>query len=479
MMVMADPVAPVRGVPGELPTRDELPPVGSEIHLVGIGGAGMRGLAVLLAEAGYRVSGCDGAGVEGLDELTARGVHLCAGHDPSHTVDSDLVVYSSAIPHESPELAAAREASVPLLKRARALGALVRGARVIGVAGTHGKTTITALTGLACETSDLDPTVLVGGHMPWWNGFARPGSPDLIVVEADEYDRSFLELDPALAVVSSLEPEHLDTYGTVDALREAYEAFASRAISRDGLVYCWDDAGARALGESFESPLSYGFAPEARYRLEIEASTVETTACRVSWPEGRARFNLRIPGRHNALNAAAGFAAALRMGGDPELIAAGLERFKGVARRLETLLVSGRVTVVDDYAHHPTEVAASIDALRTQHADARLVVVFQPHLFTRTEVFAAEFARALAGADEVLVLPIYPSREHPIEGVTSARIVVYEPDRLREASKEEAVERAVAVAPEEPTVIVYMGAGDVTRLAHEAAGELSGDAVGP
>lgn len=476
---MADPVAPVRGVPGDLPTRDELPPAGSEIHLVGIGGAGMRGLAVLLAEAGYRVSGCDGAGVEGLDELTARGIHLCAGHEPSHTAGSDLVVYSSAIPFENPELAAARGASVPLLKRARALGALVRDARVIGVAGTHGKTTITALVGLAYEAADLDPTVLVGGHMPWWNGFARAGAPDLIVVEADEYDRSFLELDPALAVVSSLEPEHLDTYGTVDALREAYETFASRAISRDGLVYCLDDPGARALGERFESPFSYGFSADARYRLEIEASTVETTACRVSWPDGRARFNLRVPGRHNALNAAAAFASALRMGADPEPIASGLERFKGVARRLETLLVLGRVTVVDDYAHHPTEVAASIEALRTQHADARLVVVFQPHLFTRTEVFAGAFAHALAGADEVLVLPIYPSRERPIEGVTSTRIVAHEPDRLREASMEEAVERALAVAPEDPTVVVFMGAGDVTRLAHEVTEELSGDAVGP
>ncbi len=478
-MVMANPVTPVRGVSGDLPTRDELPRVGSEIHLMGIAGAGMRGLAVLLAEAGYRVTGCDGAGVEGLDELVARGVRLHAGHDPAHTAGSDLVVYSSAIPHESPELAAARAAAVPLLKRARALGALLRGARVLGVAGTHGKTTITALTGLACEAADLDPTVLVGGLMPWWRGFARAGSPDLIVVEADEYDRSFLELDAALAVVSSLEPEHLDTYGTVEALREAYETFASRAIARDGLVYCHDDAGARALGESFESPLSYGFASDARYRLEIEASTVETTACRVSWPEGQARFNLRIPGRHNALNAAAAFASALQIGADPELIAAGLERFKGVARRLETLLVSGRVTVVDDYAHHPTEVAASIAALRTHHADARLVVVFQPHLFTRTAAFAAEFAEALVGADETLVLPIYPSRERPIEGVTSARIVAHAPDRLREASKEEAVELAAAVAPEEPTVIVYMGAGDVTRLAHEAAGELSGDAVGP
>ena len=447
--------------------------------MVGIGGAGMRGLAMLLAEAGYRVSGCDGGGVEGLDELAARGIQLHAGHDPAHTVGSDLVVYSSAVPDESPELTAAREAAVPLLKRARALGALVRGARVIGVAGTHGKTTITALIGLACEAADLDPTVLVGGLTPWWNGFARAGSPNLIVVEADEYDRSFLELDPALAVVSSLEPEHLDTYGTIEALREAYEVFASRAISRDGVVYCWEDTGARALGESLESPLSYGFAPEARYRLKIEASTVETTACRVSWPEGQTRFNLRIPGRHNALNAAAAFASALQLGGDPELIASGLERLEGVARRLETLVVSGRVTVVDDYAHHPTEVAASIAAVRAHHADARLVVVFQPHLFTRTQAFAAAFAEALVSADEALVLPIYPSREPPIEGVTSARIVEHAPDRLREASKEEAVERARTAAPEEPTVIVYMGAGDVTRLAHEAARELSGDAVGP
>ena len=477
MIGMANPVAPASGASGKLPTRDELPWVGSEVHLVGVRGAGMRGLAVLLAEAGYRVSGCDRDGVEGLDELVERGIELYAGHDPAHTAGSGLIVYSSAIPSESAELAAARGRGVPLLKRARALGALLQGDRVIGVAGTHGKTTITALTGLACEEAGLDPTVLVGGEMPEWNGYARAGKRNLVVVEADEFDRSFLQLDPTLAVVSSLEAEHLDTYGTADALREAYEVFASRAMRHDGVVYCFDDRGARALGEGLGSPLSYGFAEEARFRLTIEASTMETMACRVSWLEGETRFNLRIPGRHNALNATAAFAAALQVQCDPERVARGLERFRGVARRLETLIVSGRLTIVDDYAHHPTEVAASIAALRTHHADARVVVVFQPHLFSRTQAFAGEFAGALASADEALVLPIYPSRERPIEGVSAATIVARAPDRLREASKDEALDLPRVVGPGASTVIVYMGAGDVTQLAHEAARGISGDAV--
>jgi UDP-N-acetylmuramate--alanine ligase len=477
MIVMANPVAPAPGASGKLPTRAELPAAGAEVHLVGIRGAGMRGLAVLLAEAGYRVSGCDRDGVEGLGELVARGVELHAGHHPAHTAGSSLIVYSSAIPSKSAELAAAREQGVPVLKRARALGALIRGDRVIGIAGTHGKTTITALTGLACEQAGLDPTVLVGGEMSGWNGYARPGKRNLVVVEADEFDRSFLQLDPALAVVSSLEAEHLDTYGTAEALREAYEDFAARASTRDGVVYCLDDRGARALGEGLGSSLSYGFADEARFRLTIEASTLETLACRVSWPEGKTRFNLRVPGKHNALNATAAFAAALQVGSDPELVAQGLERFEGVARRLETLLVSGRLTIVDDYAHHPTEVAASIAALRTHHADARLVVVFQPHLFSRTQAFARDFAAALATADEVLVLPIFASRERPIEGVTAATIVACAPERLREASKDEAAGLAQSVDPGDSTVIVYMGAGDVTRLAHEAARGISGDAV--
>ncbi len=469
---MAEPAAPRPDRTTELPSRRELPPPGASIHLVGIAGAGMRGLAVLLADAGYRVSGCDQGGAAGLAELRERGVELHGEHSPEHVEGVELLVRSSAVRDDSPEIERARAAGVKILRRARALGALVNDGRVIGVAGTHGKTTITAMTGLACLEAGLDPTVVVGGAVSEWRGYARSGGP-LAVVEADEYDRSFLELSPSLALVSSLEPEHLDTYGTLDELRAAYEVFARRAIDRNGVVFCADDPGARALGETLESSLSYGLAQDAWCRVEVEGVGPEDTLCRLVWEEGEVVVRLGAPGRHNAVNAAGAFAAALCVGGDPKEIAAGLERFRGVARRLERIGGQGPVTILDDYAHHPTEVRASLDALRSARPDDRLVVVFQPHLYSRTQAFAREFAEALRDADEAWVLPIYPSREAPIEGVDSSLITRVAPDRLRETDAEAAIRRARRALDEGPTVLVFMGAGDVTRLAHETAARLA------
>jgi len=462
--------------------RDDLPPRGARIHLVGIAGAGMRGLALLLSRAGYAVSGSDRGGVAGLVELAAAGVELHGEHAAAHVAGAELVIRSSAVALDHVEVAAAREAGIPLLRRARAMGALLNGSPLVGIAGTHGKTTITAMTGFACEAAGLDPRVLVGGRVSAWGGFARPGE-GVAVVEADEFDRSFLELDPTLAVVSSLEPEHLDTYGDFEAVREAYAEFARRAADRDGVLYCADDAGARVLGESLPGGRSYGFGEDAWLRIE-EAGSGRT---RLEWPEGSIEIRLRVPGRHNALNAAAAFAAARLAGGEPEEAARGLEAFGGVGRRLETLArrgeVSaggGRVTVVDDYAHHPTEVAASIAALRAAAPGRCVEVVFQPHLYSRTRDFAAEFGAALEAADRARVLPIYPAREAPIEGVSSALITAAAP-RVEAIDRDAAVRRAAEVAAARAseggdTVVCYMGAGDVTDIAHEAARRLTGDA---
>lgn len=468
-----------------------LPAAGSSLHLIGIGGAGMRGLARLLIDAGYRVSGCDRT-VSEVPELEACGVSLQMGHDPAHLEGVDGVVVTAAVPADASELRAAREAGLPVLTRARALGALLARRRVVGITGTHGKTTITAMTGLACQAVGLDPTVLVGGRVAEWGGFALPGRSKLAIVEADEFDRSFLELQPSLAVVSSIEPEHLESYGSEAEMRRAYRTFADRAAKREGLLWCADDPGAAAVCEPLGGR-SYGLAAWADYSVKPIAAGRSKQRCRFRWGDEEIDFRLRLPGAHNAQNAAAALAVVSELGVDPEAAAHRLAEFSGVERRLQLLVDQGGVAIVDDYAHHPTEVGASLTSLRRRYPERELVAVFQPHLFSRTHAFASEFATALLGRDrelwaadrgrergahEALVLPIYPAREKPIPGVTAALIVEAGGEAVPSgaghplclASPEQALERVREAAVEiRPAVFVFMGAGDVTELAHEAA----------
>jgi len=282
------------------------------VHLIGVAGAGMRGLGVLLLDAGFRLSGCDRAGAAALDELTERGAVLSAGHAAAHVEGADLVIFSSAVPADHPELLAAAEVGVPVMKRARALAALLNDRRLAAVSGTHGKTTITALAGLACSAAGLDPIVAVGGRVVDWNGYARPGAGEVAVVEADEYDRSFLDLDPSLLLISSVEPEHLDTYGTLEELERAYLVLAERARARDGVLYCADDAGARRIGGSVGGT-SYGLAADADCRVEVLAREGSLQRCRLTLAAGGWDFDLEIPGEHNAQNAAGALAMALRL----------------------------------------------------------------------------------------------------------------------------------------------------------------------
>lgn len=460
--------------PGDLPER------GAGVHLVGVGGSGMRGLALLLADRGYRVSGCDVAGEPDAPELRERGVDLRGEHDPSHVSGAGLVVHSVAVPDEHAELRAAREAGVPVMGRPRATGAILNGGRLAGIAGTHGKTTTTAMTALACEAADLDPTALVGGRVPAWEANARSGG-DLAVAEADEFERSFLELDPDLAVVTSVEAEHLEAFGSVEALEKSFVEFAGRASDRDGVLYCADAEGADRVVGGLRGSASYGTGSRAVYRLERRDGAGDGDG-RVTLfaPEGRVDTGLPAPGEHNVLNAAAALAAALRLGAAPESLDGALEGFTGVDRRLQLLCDRGGVAVVDDYAHHPTEVRAALSALRARYPGRRLVAVFQPHLFSRTRAFAEEFTDALGGADRAVVLPIYPAREDPVPGVDSGLIAgdgdgggpdLAEPE---EVAGDDWVEELAR----EPTVAVYLGAGDVTELAHRAAGRVERRAGG-
>jgi len=447
---------------------------------MGAAGAGMRALAVLLAGEGFRVSGCDRTG-EGVAEIEATGGRVDAGHDPAHAAGAALVVRSSAVPVDHPELRAARERGVPVWRRARALAALVNDRTLAAVSGTHGKTTITAMTALAAEAAGLDPAAAVGGHVPAWDANARRGAGDAAVVEADEYDRSFLELDPDLAVVSAVEEEHLEIYGSLDELERAYRTFAGRASGRLGVLYCADEAGARALGAGLVGSSSYGYAADADYRVEALGNGEGTGVrrARLRAPGAELVFRLGAPGAHDLQNATAALASALRLGADPAALEAALAGFTGVARRMERLAAARGVLVVDDYAHHPTEVATALAAGRRLRPAARLVAVFQPHLYSRTRRFAGELAAALAaGADRTLLLPIYGAREEPVEGVTSELIARGAGEAATAGSfalagaDEVLAAIAEAAASGGETTFLFMGAGDITALAHRAAAEL-------
>lgn len=460
----------------ELPRAADLPAPPARVHLVGGGGAGMRGLAVLLGAAGYRVDGCDRSEEARAPEISRAGGRLRTGHDPAHVEEVGLVVRSSAVPDDHPELAAARRSGTAVWTRARALAALVNDRELAAVTGTHGKTTITAMSGLAARAAGLDPTVVVGGAVPAWEAHAVAGEGPAAVVEADEYDRSFLELAPDLVLVSAVEEEHLESYGGMDELEDAYRLFAGRTPGPGNLLYCVDDPGARKLGRELGGA-GYGFGSGAAYRVgELRPGRAgRSTRARLETPEGPVELRVGAPGRHNVENAAGALALAHRLGGRLEEAAGALEGFRGVSRRLETLAEEGGVSVVDDYAHHPTEVRASISAARDAWPGRRLVAVFQPHLYSRTRRFAGEFAEALEDADEALVLPVYGAREDPIPGVDAAR-VTEGASGLREVERDEARERALAADPD--TVLLFMGAGDVTRLAREVAEEVERRALG-
>ncbi|MFQ5530854.1 MAG: UDP-N-acetylmuramate--L-alanine ligase [Gemmatimonadota bacterium] len=394
--------------------------------------------------------------------------------DTDGAANADLVIYSSALAEDHASLMAARSAGVPTLKRARALGALVNDRLLAAVAGTHGKTTVTAMLALAAESAGLDPLALVGGRVASWDGNMRAGSGELAVVEADEYDRSFLELDPDLAIITSLEAEHLDCYGDLEALEAAFMLFASRA---QRCLVCADDPGTHELVSRLPECRTYGASSQATYRVTVVDTDRAGQSCLLYGAAEPLPFRLGTHGAHNAQNAAGALAAALWLGAAPARLADSLAQFHGADRRLEVLFESERLVVIDDYAHHPTEVRASLEAVRSAWPTRRLVVVFQPHLYSRTRDQATAFAAALADADRALVLPIYAAREEPLPGVS--RDLITHARRGIEAIEAGAVEALVGSG--DPTVLMFMGAGNVTALAHAAARVAGGgpiDALG-
>ncbi len=440
------------------------------LHFMGAGGVGMAALAELHLARGGPVSGCDAHPSPRLERLRRLGAKISVGHDPSHVKGAGALVFSAAVPADHEEILAARKAGVPVVRRATLLGELLRGHTGIAVAGTHGKTTTSALLGWILTRCGLDPTVVVGGFVPAFGGHSRRGCGRLMVCEADEYDRSFLELHPAWLIVTNVEPEHLEVYGTVEELESAFTELARRVPFHGALVACADDLGAsRIAAAAGARTLSYGMAENAWLRATAVDSH-EGGSCVTVAASGHTlgELHLPLPGLHNLRNALAATAVALDLGVSFPRIAAAIAAFSGVARRFEIRGTARGITVVDDYAHHPTELEAALAAARQRFPGRRLVVVFQPHLFTRTQRFAGDLGRALAKADLAIVTPIFPAREAPIPGVDATLVARATEEAGGVAQTVEDLDGALALLRDilaAGDVLLTVGAGDVDRLA--------------
>ena len=448
------------------------------LHFVGAGGVGMSGIAEILLQATpLEISGCDLARSENTTRLESHGAKIEIGHDPAHVDDADLLVISSAVAEANPEVAAARAKGVPVIRRAEMLGEIMRLKQGVAVAGTHGKTTTTSLTGMVLTEAGFDPTIVVGGQVHILGTNARLGQGEYLVAEADEYDRSFLELTPVVAVITNVEADHLDTYRDLPDILDAFAAFANRVPFYGSVVVCVDDPGARSLVPRIKRRVvTYGQSHDAALqaretRLEAGGTTFEVFDAEQG-KLGTAR--LKLPGRHNVANALAAIAVGRELSVPFPTIARALEGFTGVVRRFEKKGERSGVLVVDDYAHHPTEISATLQAARQVYPDRRLVALFQPHLFSRTRDFSEEFGRALAAADASVVMDVYPSREKPIPGVTGAlvadaakRIKGEAAGAITYVSDKKEVVGCLERTLHPGDLLVTLGAGDVVRFGEE------------
>lgn len=433
-------------------------------HLIGIGGAGMSVVAELLAARGHAVQGSDAKDSAVLARLAGQGIRTFAGHDAAHVGEGMVVVVSTAIRPDNPELARARELALEVIHRSEALARAAEGMDFVGVAGAHGKTTTSAMIAVALREAGLDPSWAIGGTVVGIGSGAHLGTGRVLVAEADESDRSFLNYAPRIAVVTNVEPDHLDHYGSEKAFTRAFHDFVGRIVPGGLLVACRDDAGAADLLDVARARgircVSYGRGvASVPGDLVVDAETVVRDG-------ERHPLVLGVGGDHNRLNAAAAFAVGLELGVAPGTMATALRAFSGTGRRFEERGRRGDVRVVDDYAHHPTEVAATLATARAAVGGGRVLVLFQPHLFSRTRQFADRFAAALDLADDVIVTAIYPAREDPLPGVTS-ELITRTMARGRYVEDRHEAARVLAGRARPGDLVLTMGAGDVTELAGE------------
>jgi UDP-N-acetylmuramate--alanine ligase len=444
------------------------------VHFIGIGGVGMSAVARIMVARGVSVSGSDAKDLPVMAELAAAGARIAVGYAAANLGDAQTVVAGSAIRADNPELVAARASGLPVLHRSEALAATMGEDLVVTVAGTHGKSTTTSMITVLLQGAGLDPSFAIGANVPALGVNAAHGTSGVFVAEADESDGSFLNYRPKIAVVTNVEPDHLDYYGTAEAVYESFDRFTALLPADGVLIACADDDGALALAER---TLARGNTRVVLYGTSDRSDLVLHDGgpgdVAVSSPAGRVALDLQVPGRHNALNAAAAVAVALELGVDADAAARALAHFSGASRRFELKGEARGVRVFDDYAHHPTEVRAALTAARSVAGGHRVHVLFQPHLFSRTREFAREFADALNLADSALVLDIYPAREDPIPGVTSQLIAEHlaPGGRLMDAGGAVA---ALAAAAGPGDIILTIGAGDVTAYGPQIVQALGG-----
>jgi UDP-N-acetylmuramate--alanine ligase len=440
---------------------------GKRLHFIGIGGAGMSGLARIALSHGISVSGSDAKDSTVLSALSALGAQVHADHVADHVDGADFVIYSTAISQTNVELVRARELNLPILTRAQALATSMSDSKSVAVAGTHGKTTTSSMLTVALQSCGLDPSFAIGGTLTSSGSNAHRGTGDLFVAEADESDGSFIEYRPFAAIVTNIEHDHVDYFATAADVTKAFADFAA-TIAKDGfLIYCADDPGSVHLASTITELklISYGTSEGADLYIDSINLLPMGSTSRVLW-KGRTigNLSLQVPGAHNVLNAGAALAMALVLGAPAAEALSGLASFHGTGRRFELKATVHGIRVIDDYGHHPTEIYVTLSAAKRYAGDGRLIVVFQPHRYSRTQAFMNEFAKALSIADEVVLLEVYAASETPIPGITSATIAEQMTNGHFIPNFLDATDWVIAQA-RPGDVIVTLGAGDVNSLA--------------
>ena len=445
------------------------------IHFVGIGGIGMSGIAEILINQGFTISGSDLSKSDITDYLQSIGATIHIGHKEENIEGAEVVVYSSAVkPKENPETFAAHEKGIPIIRRAEMLAEISRLKYTLGIAGTHGKTTTTSLCGLVMMKGGVDPTVIVGGRLNGLGGTnARLGKGEWTVVEADEYDRSFLQLFPTIAVINNIEAEHLDIYGTAEEVQKAFLEFATKVPFYGLVALGLDDAGVRELLPCINKKVvTFGLSRQCDIRaVDIHPHEKSSEFTVIAHGKELGKVQLNIPGNYNVKNALAAITVGLHLNIPFATIADALKEFGGVYRRFEIKGERDGILVVDDYAHHPTELKSALSAARSGWNNRRIVCAFQPHTYSRTKDFYKEFGMSFDDADIVFITDVYPAREIPIEGVTGELIAIaaknaghrnvfYVPDKTQ-------LEEAIRKQLQPGDLVITLGAGDITRLSDQ------------
>ncbi|MBU0474006.1 MAG: UDP-N-acetylmuramate--L-alanine ligase [Bacteroidetes bacterium] len=448
----------------------------NKIHFVGIGGIGMSGIAEIMLNRGFTISGSDMNESATTERLRSIGIPVIIGHSADNVSDVDVLVYSSAVNIANPEVKAAMEKDIPVIKRSEMLAETMRMKYGIGIAGTHGKTTTTSMVGLVLTEAGIDPTIIVGGKLSSLGGTnARLGHSDYIVVEADEFDRTFLSLTPCIAAITTLETEHLDTYKDLDDIKSAFVQFANKVPFFGFVVLCLDETALQDIRPLIKKKvISYGTTQQADVRaIDIKCHEFKTTFTVDYKGEELGEITLNIPGKHNVNNSLVAVTIAKELGVKFSVIKKSLESFTGVYRRFETKY-NNEILIIDDYAHHPTEINATLSGIRSGWK-RRLVTVFQPHLFSRTRDFYTEFGRAFLNSDVFICTDVYPAREEKIEGISGELIAnaakSFGHKNVIYIENKEEISSTLLKIVKDDDIIITLGAGDVWKYGEEFVAE--------